>query len=212
MENKLEYFLTLIHLDNIEEFKNTKLLRVIVNNKDSLITIFLETERMISVDNYLKLKDQMENYFNSKVEIRINNLGDKSLYLEEYFKNFLPEYGKYFQDRLKINGDNNNYIVAYNQGEEREINNYLKGINTNLVNLGYNPLTVFVDEENRANIRKMINENLTNIEVKKTSEPSNFETKTFEPRRKKVKTVEDERVYLGEVIEGDTINIKDIVS
>ena len=64
MENKLEYFLTLIHLDNIEEFKNTKLLRVIVNNKDSLITIFLETERMISVDNYLKLKDQMENYFN----------------------------------------------------------------------------------------------------------------------------------------------------
>ena len=123
MENKLEYFLTLIHLDNIEEFKNTKLLRVIVNNKDSLITIFLETERMISVDNYLKLKDQMENYFNSKVEIRINNLGDKSLYLEEYFKNFLPEYGKYFQDRLKINGDNNNYIVAYNQGEEREINN-----------------------------------------------------------------------------------------
>ena len=121
MENKLEYFLTLIHLDNIEEFKNTKLLRVIVNNKDSLITIFLETERMISVDNYLKLKDQMENYFNSKVEIRINNLGDKSLYLEEYFKNFLPEYGKYFQDRLKINGDNNNYIVAYNQGEEREI-------------------------------------------------------------------------------------------
>ena len=212
MENKLEYFLTLIHLDNIEEFKNAKLLRVIVNNKDSLITIFLETERMISVDNYLKLKDQMENYFNSKVEIRINNLGDKSLYLEEYFKNFLPEYGKYFQDRLKINGDNNNYIVAYNQGEEREINNYLKGINTNLVNLGYNPLTVFVDEENRANIRKMINENLTNIEVKKTSEPSNFETKTFEPRRKKVKTVEDERVYLGEVIEGDTINIKDIVS
>ena len=212
MENKLEYFLTLIHLDNIEEFKNTKLLRVIVNNKDSLITIFLETERMISVDNYLKLKDQMENYFNSKVEIRINNLGDKSLYLEEYFKNFLPEYGKYFQDRLKINGDNNNYIVAYNQGEEREINNYLKGINTNLVNLGYNPLTIFVDEENRANIRKMINENLTNIEVKKTSEPSNFETKTFEPRRKKVKTVEDERVYLGEVIEGDTINIKDIVS
>ena len=212
MENKLEYFLTLIHLDNIEEFKNTKLLRVIVNNKDSLITIFLETEIMISVDNYLKLKDQMENYFNSKVEIRINNLGDKSLYLEEYFKNFLPEYGKYFQDRLKINGDNNNYIVAYNQGEEREINNYLKGINTNLVNLGYNPLTVFVDEENRANIRKMINENLTNIEVKKTSEPSNFETKAFEPRRKKVKTVEDERVYLGEVIEGDTINIKDIVS
>ena len=212
MENKLEYFLTLIHLDDIEEFKNTKLLRVIVNNKDSLITIFLETEIMISVNNYLKLKSQMENYFNSKVEIRINNLGDKSLYLEDYFKNFLPEYGKYFQDRLKINGDNNNYIVAYNQGEERELNNYLKSINTNLVNLGYNPLTVFVDEENRANVRKMINDNLANIEVKKTSEPSNFETKTFEPRRKKVKTVEDERVYLGEVIEGDTINIKDIVS
>lgn len=212
MENKLEYFLTLIHLDDIEEFKNTKLLRVIVNNKDSLITIFLETEIMISVNNYLKLKSQMENYFNSKVEIRINNLGDKSLYLEDYFKNFLPEYGKYFQDRLKINGDNNNYIVAYNQGEERELNNYLKSININLVNLGYNPLTVFVDEENRVNVRKMINDNLANIEVKKTSEPSNFETKTFEPRRKKVKTVEDERVYLGEVIEGDTINIKDIVS
>lgn len=135
MENKLEYFLTLIHLDDIEEFKNTKLLRVIVNSKDSLITIFLETEIMISVNNYLKLKSQMESYFNSKVEIRINNLGDKSLYLEDYFKNFLPEYGKCFQDRLKINGDNNNYIVAYNQGEERELNNYLKSINTNLVNL-----------------------------------------------------------------------------
>src|SRR5574344_293585 len=104
MENKLEYFLELIHMDKKEEFINTKLQRVIVNSKDSIITIFLETTELIEPKLYFELKQKMKNYFQSNIEIKINNLGDKSLYLDEYYKMFLPKYINYFQDRLKING------------------------------------------------------------------------------------------------------------
>ena len=51
-----------------------------------------------------------------------------------------------------------------------------------------------------------------NYEKKKTSFQPDSESKPFEPRRKKVKTVDDPNVYLGEVIAGEVINIKDIVS
>ena len=63
MENKLEYFLELIHMDKKEEFINTKLQRVIVNSKDSIITIFLETTELIEPKLYFELKQKMENYF-----------------------------------------------------------------------------------------------------------------------------------------------------
>ncbi len=214
MENKLEYFLELIHMDKKEEFINTKLQRVIVNSKDSIITIFLETTELIEPKLYFELKQKMENYFQSNIEIKINNLGDKSLYLDEYYKMFLPKYINYFQDRLKINGENNNYIVVYNQGELKQVNDYLKEINTHLTNLGFNPLTVYLDEEERVEIQKLIQDNLDNInyEKKKTSFQPDLESKPFEPRRKKVKTVDDPNVYLGEVIAGEVINIKDIVS
>ena len=214
MENKLEYFLELIHMDKKEEFINTKLQRVIVNSKDSIITIFLETTELIEPKLYFELKQKMENYFQSNVEIKINNLGDKSLYLDEYYKMFLPKYITYFQDRLKINGENNNYIVVYNQGELKQVNDYLKEINYHLTNLGFNHLTVYLDEEERVEIQKLIQDNLDNInyEKKKTSFQPDTESKPFEPRRKKVKTVDDPNVYLGEVIAGEVINIKDIVS
>ena len=214
MENKLEYFLELIHMDKKEEFINTKLQRVIVNSKDSIITIFLETTELIEPKLYFELKQKMENYFQSNIEIKINNLGDKSLYLDEYYKMFLPKYINYFQDRLKINGENNNYIVVYNQGELKQVNDYLKEINNHLTNLGFNPLTVYLDEEERVEIQKLIQDNLDNInyEKKKTSFQPDSESKPFEPRRKKVKTVDDPNVYLGEVIAGEVINIKDIVS
>ena len=55
MENKLEYFLELIHMDKKEEFINTKLQIVIVNSKDSIITIFLETTELIEPKLYFEL-------------------------------------------------------------------------------------------------------------------------------------------------------------
>ena len=163
MENKLEYFLELIHMDKKEEFINTKLQRVIVNSKDSIITIFLETTELIEPKLYFELKQKMENYFQSNIEIKINNLGDKSLYLDEYYKMFLPKYINYFQDRLKINGENNNYIVVYNQGELKQVNDYLKEINSHLTNLGFNPLTVYLVEVERVEIQNLIQDNLVNI-------------------------------------------------
>ena len=212
MENKLEYILTLIHMDTNEELKNAKLQRVVVNSKNSLITIFLETSNMFTLKTYLEFIEKMNSYFNTSIILKVKNLGDKSLYLDDYFKYFLPKYITYFKERLKINGENNNYVVVYNQGEFREINNYLEDINKELVNLGYNELTVYLDETERSNVQKLIHDNLDNLSVSKVVNERDTSVKTFEPRRKKVKTADLPEVYLGELIEGAPINIKNIVA
>ena len=55
MENKLEYFLELIHMDKKEEFINTKLQRVIVNSKDSIINhIYITIGYLGKKTNFLK--------------------------------------------------------------------------------------------------------------------------------------------------------------
>ena len=165
MENKLEYILTLIHMDTKDVLKNPNLQRVVVNSKNSLITIFLETSNMFTLKTYLEFTKKMNSYFNTSIILKVKNLGDKSLYLDDYFKYFLPKYITYFKERLKINGENNNYVVVYNQGEFREINNYLEDINKELVNLGYNEITVYLDETERSNVQKLIHDNLDNLSV-----------------------------------------------
>ena len=218
MENKLLEFLQIIHMecDVIKKFQNVKLIKVIIKTKDSLIAIFLETNLMIPLDLYLELKTRLEEYFHSNILINIKNTGDKSLYLNDYFKYFLPKYVKYLDERLKINGNNNNYITVYNNAEYKQINEYLKEINDNLERIGYNQLSILEDENLRDNVLKIINDNKEKVEVMKpvsniVSTDNQIQTK-FEPRRKKVKTVEDERVFYGELIEDDSISLSNIVS
>ena len=137
MEEMLEKFLNTIHMDEdkINNFQGFELIKVKINNKQNLINIFLKTDRMIDTENYKELEDRVKEYFNSKVLINIENTGDKSLYLEDYYKYFLPEYIGYFSDRLKVNGNNNNYIVVYNHGEETQLNEYLDLINNKMKQL-----------------------------------------------------------------------------
>jgi len=218
MESKLEHFLNIIHMDKTiqEKFRNILVKKVVVSKKNDYIAIFLSTNEMISLNNYLELKTRTLEFFNSNILIYIENLGDKSLYLEDYFKYFLPSYISYFSDRLKINGANNNYIVVYNHAEYMQIDEYLEEINKNLGMLGFNKLTIYEDELERESVKKLINENITDIDIKSLHVPSNSSSETseipkFEPRRKKVKTVDDERVYYGDVIEGEFVNLSSIV-
>ncbi len=217
MESTFEKFLDTIHFDEEkkEKYEKINLKRVTVNNKKNIITIYLSTEAMITLDDYLDLKKKIEEYFNCKTIIYIENLGDKSLYLNEYFKHFLPEYVGYFKDRLKINGSNNNYIVVFNRGEEKQINEYLNDINLQLEILGYNKLTIYLDEEEREEVQKLINED-TNVDTSKLKvrwhEDTSDEGKIFKPRRKKIVNSDDPRSYYGEIIEGEKIALHDIVS
>ena len=105
---QLENFLTTIHFQgNLDKFKDISLKKVNVNTKKNIINIYLILKEMLPLEEYKNLEEQASLFFNSKVYINIENLGDKSLYLEDYFNYFLPITLKYFNERLKINGSNN---------------------------------------------------------------------------------------------------------
>ena len=94
MEDKLVNFLNIIHMDKDiqEQFRGVLLKKVVVSKSQDYIAIFLSTNKMISIETYLELKTRTHDFFNSNISINIENNGDKSLYLDEYFKYFLPKY------------------------------------------------------------------------------------------------------------------------
>ena len=62
MESTFEKFLDTIHFDEEkkEKYEKINLKRVTVNNKKNIITIYLSTEEMITLDDYLDLKKKIE--------------------------------------------------------------------------------------------------------------------------------------------------------
>ena len=213
-DEKLEKLLTTIHMDNIKEFININLVKVVISKKKEEIKLYLKGNNMFSLECYKQLKTKMEEYFHSSVFIYFEIIKDKSLYLNDYYKYFLPKTISFFIDRLKINGNNNNYIVVYNQGEKQQIDTYLDNINNQLQKLGYEPLSVYLDLEEGKNILNQIKKETNNIELPKYVAPKQnmLEPHKFE-RRKKITTVEDEKVYYGNIIGEETItNLSNIVS
>ena len=215
-DDKLEKLLQMIHIDKLEEYNDLLLNKVIISKKNNLIKIYLTLENMININLYKELENKLKNYFNSNVEINIENKGLKSLYLKDYYEYFLPKYIDYFKDRLKVNGNNNNYIVIFNHGEEKQLNIYLKEINNNLKRLGYNELTVYLDEEERNVIREQIESDTNNVDISKLKinnyQVNNTDTPKYEARRKRIKTIDDERVIYGDLIDGEIIKLHNIIS
>jgi len=77
MESKLEHFLNIIHMDKTiqEKFRNILVKKVVVSKKNDYIAIFLSTNEMITLNNYLELKTRALEFFNSNILINIENLG-----------------------------------------------------------------------------------------------------------------------------------------
>ena len=212
-DDKLEKILNLIHMDNLNEFIDIKLKKVVISKKREEIKLFLIGNKMISLDNYKLLKTKMEEYFHSSVFIYFENKKDKSLYLNDYYNYYLPKYISFFSDRLKINGNNNNYVVVYNIGEKKQIEEYLKDINVNLQALGYEPIGVYLSEEEGREILNQIKEETNHVEIKPIIKPVSIpENNTRFERRKKITTIDDENVYYGNLIDGDCVTISSITS
>ena len=212
-DDKLEKILNTIHMDNIDEFSNITLKKVVISKKREEIKLVLAGNNIFSLDTYKLLKTKMEEYFHSSVFIYFENNKDKSLYLDEYYKYFLPKYISFFSDRLKINGNNNNYIVVYNSGEKKQLEEYLKDINNELNKLGFESLSIYLDEEEGNVILDQIKEETNHVDIKPIIKPNKVieSTPKFE-RRKRIQTIEDDRVYYGNIIEGDITTISNIVS
>ncbi len=212
----LEKFLNTIHMeDDINEYKDLELIKVRVSNKKNLVSLYLKTNEMINIESFKKLENGVSTYFNANTLINIENTGRKDLYLEDYYKYFLPKYISYFEDRLKVNGERNNYIVVFNHGEEVQLQEYLDVINDRLTRLSYTPLFILHDEDERSSIQNEIEEDINSYEklnYKPNFSYENTEKRSFAPRQKKVVTVDDPRSIYGEIIEGDEILLKDIVS
>ena len=210
-DSKLENFLNIIHMEMREDLKDVFLKKVIVNKEKERIKVFLECSTMISLDSYLALKDSFESYFNSSVFLFIVNNGNRSLYLDEYFKYFLPSYIDYFQDRLKVNGENNNYVVVYNHGEQKQLEEYLEEINTKLKSVGYLEISILLDEESRKETVKQIADDFKKVDYDDLSSIPVASLERKFTRRKRIKTIDDENVYYGDLINGDPISLSNIV-
>ena len=211
-DKKLEKLLNTIHID-IDNYKTVLLDKVIINKKNNFIKVILSLNKMIDLNSYKEFYNKMKEYFNTDIYILIKNTGDKSLFLNDYFEYFLPYKINYLKDRLKINGNNNNYVIVYNKGEKENLEKCLEDINNKLNNVGYESINIFLDEEERTNIVKQIEAETNNIDLSKlkvSNTPINNEFPKYE-RRKKIKTIDDDRVYYGNIIEGDFVKLKDIV-
>ena len=210
MDKKLEELLNTINFPEEEysSFFNVSLKRVKVNKNK--MRIILESETPLKLETYLKLNDLLNQFFNTDCVLEIDTKKEDLTDIREcynYATSFLTI--PLLKDRLK-NNYNSYYIEFNNENELRQCSEDVVKVNEILELMGYKKLEEMVNEFNRNKVEKQISKDL---DVKVKEEPV-IETVTddkFKPRPKKFKTVVDERVLYGKVIEEEPIEIDSIV-
>ena len=209
MDKKLEELLNAINFPNqyYDSFEKCSLNKVKVS--DSTMKIVLNTNKTLDIDLYLLFNEYLNNFFNvnCKLEIKANVIENDDL-VKNYNK--LNENNLILKDRLK-NNYNNYFIELNNESEHRQLSKDIDDVNNKLILMGFNKLEVIINEYNR---QKVENEISKDLKVKvKLNESVNISSQSsgFFNRPKKYKTIDDENVILGNVIEGNPISIDSIV-
>ncbi len=210
MDKKLEELLNTINFPEEEysSFFNVSLKRVKVSKNN--MRIILKSETPLKLETYLKLNELLNKYFNTDCVLEIDAEKEDLSNIRDCY-NYAASFSvvSLLKDRLK-NNYNSYYIEFNNENEQRQCNGDVDKVNDILELMGYKRLEVMVNEFNRGKVEKQISKDLE-VKVKEevTVEPT-VEDK-FKPRPKKYKTVEDERVVYGKLIEEDIREINSIV-
>ena len=208
MDIKLHEILATINFpkDLYPSLESCSLSRVKVNNKT--MKIILDSEKQIPVDTYIKLRNCLNDFFNGVCNVEINVKKKSFERLMEYFNYYTEdEKYKFIKNRLKCNF-NNYYIELNNESEKKEVESIVKDLNEKLSLVGVSNLDIIINEFNRTKVSEEIEKD-KNVKVDPVIVREEPTTK-YPQRRKKVKTVEDPNLILGELIEGDTRTIESI--
>ena len=210
MDSKLEELLNTIKFPEEEysSFFNVSLKRVKVS-RDKM-RIILNSDIPLKLSNYLKLNELLNDFFNTECILEVNAEKNDLTNLRECY-NYAVSFStiSLLKDRLK-NNYNSYYIEFNNENELRQCEEDVKKVNDILELMGYQKLETLVNEFNRNKVEKQINKDL---EVKVEEEVIVNEAKQdkFAPRPRKYKTVEDERVLYGKIIDEEIREINSIV-
>ena len=214
MDKKLHELLDTIKfpLGDYEKLKDAHLKRVKVNNRQ--MKIVLKTDNILDIKTYLKLNQALDSFFNVNclLEIEPDHINYRNL--NDYYDFVVSEL------EIQIIGNRlremygNHYILALNESEKRQFENSLLLINERLSLYGFPKLEVVIDDYEREKISKEINKDLK-VEVLKPVSDYNSSnsnnTFSYKDRQKRVQTVDDPCVLLGEIIKDESRFINDIV-
>ena len=209
MDIKLHELLATINFPKewYPSLESCSLSRVKVNSKT--MKIILDSDKQIPVDTYIKLNNYLNDFFNTTCILEINVSKKSFDRVIEYF-NYFTESDKYkfIKNRLKASF-NNYYIELYNDSEKKDVEDLVNDLNKKLELVGISKLDIIINEFNREKINNEINKD-KDVKVEPIIVHEETNNSKYPQRRKKIKTVDDPNVILGELIEGDVREISTI--
>ena len=214
MDKKLQELLETIQFDKslYGSLESASLSRVKV--KDKSIKIIIKTSDILDLKLYLNLNDALDSFFNVHCLLQINAEKINYRLLDDYYNHVIEKYDlPLLKDRLR-SMYGNHYVLCYNESEKRQLANQVNTMNEYLVLYGFVKLDLVIDDYERSKIENAINtdrDKLIKKEIDVESESQNNAFVSYKDRPRKVKTVDDPNVIIGEVIDDEITNIKDIV-
>ena len=229
MKEDIKKLLEKLDIDNkyFEELSNATIEKVLLNKKRNTVCLYLNNDTNITIDLYNEIVIKLKDFFNSeRVLLFINPKKVNLDYFNDYFKLSIAIINKknpiinIFSDRL-IDKDHSYYVEVLNKAEEKQVNNFLKDLNTYLNMFGYNTnIKTMLNEEKRNDLVKDINKNIEDSiekskeiekEIEERAIKAKLEKKQKEEKRKIEKEQVDETVIKGLMITDMSKSIKELI-
>lgn len=213
MDIKIQKLIERLNLSDtcIDELKTGKLIKIVGNIDKTKYNFYIEIENNITIESFQEFKEKLSESFSDVESVNIV-LSVRNLTYDliiDYYKMIIDYYGedsimlKSFKDNKLEYSDNILKIYVNNIAEQKKIEEYKLKIEEFFYRLGYENINldiVNLDKQEEDFEINTVDVDLTNINIepKKEEFTPNWK-KNYTP--KKIETVDDPNVILGNVID-----------
>ena len=181
MDDKLIRFFNKVKFDKVDEFNNSKVVKVVVNKLEETWTVYIENNSFINPVTASELISICSKGIDgvSKINIKFINKNINEVDVLEYFKYLLnklvknrPSISSIINNKISLS-ENNILIEVSSNVEEELIKKEKNNIINNLGILGYIDLNIesILNLELKEEVKKDINESRKEIVVEKRENP-----------------------------------------